>query len=721
MAKGKATGIPRPVTQAESEMAQPPPPPLPSCSLSCPEGSSPPSPYLHSLPSWLLEDFCQKMDCLNEYDWMRFASHVITDQTELRKIKCMEKAGISITRELMWWWGVRLATVQQLLELLQELEFYRAAQVIADWKSHNHDSTRPLLKPPEQEKELPHPSGKENKEKIGNGMKASPSLPNLTQMHRRQNDPFLKVDSHIPPLSLPPTSVDLPHSLHSNFSDFSNGKLYSSSIPQEKASPNHDTASLLWMPREVEIATSGFSEKNQISESVFATTYRAQRDNAHYVVKKLKENEGQVFFRTELQICFRCCHPNILQLLGLCVESGLHSLIYPYMENGSLLDRLQCQDNSEALTWEKRTRISLGLIKAIQHLHQFGIIHGNIKSSNVLLDANFVPQLGHSGLRLHPVEKKSEYTVIKTKVLQASLAYFPEDFVRHGQLTEKVDIFACGIILAEILTGMKAVDERRNPIFLKDALLEELRIAKELSCTKEKNFENLAAIQICHKYQDKQTVCLTETVSLCLATSVCICLRKKKANIIEVSEMIEIADRQTRSQNMSERSRNLGLFINIPEETNDEPASPFNVDFYGHNHEGSANSGSLNCATTLPPCIKVLPPETYSEQNLRIPCESDESCNFSWEPVEHASCCTPTKHSLELENVSCTKPLMFTAKSTDSDRTNQEQGTNDGTACSSQALMKEININDKKKQLMEKIALYDENKINSYDLFESSI
>ncbi|XP_026534429.1 interleukin-1 receptor-associated kinase-like 2 isoform X1 [Notechis scutatus] len=712
MAKGRETGIPRPVTQAESEMAQPPPPP---CSV---ERSSPPSPYLHNLPSWVLEDFCQKMDCLNEYDWMRFASHVITDQTELRKIKCMEKAGISITRELMWWWGVRLATVQQLLELLQELEFYRAAQVISDWKSHNHDSARSLFKCPEQESDLPHQHGMNNKEKIGNGMEVSPLLPNLTQMHRRQNDPLLKVDSDMPSLSLPPTSMDLPHSLHSNFSDFSNEKLYSSSIPQEEVSPNHDTESLLWMPREVEIATSGFSEKNRISEGIFATTYRGQRDNAHYVVKKLKENEAQVFFRTEVQICFRCCHPNILQLLGFCVENGLHSLIYPYMENGSLLDRLHCQDSSEALTWEKRTRISLGLIKAIQHLHQFGIIHGNIKSSNVLLDANFVPQLGHSGLRLHPVEKKSEYTVIKTKVLQASLAYFPEDFVRHGQLTEKVDIFACGIVLAEILTGMKAVDERRNPIFLKDALLEELRMAKELSCTKEKNFENLAAIQICHKYQDKQTVCLTETVSLYLATSICICLRKKNANTTEVNEMIEIADHQ----NMSERSRNLGLFTNIPEETNDEPASPFNVDFDGHNHKASANSGSLNCTTILSPCIKVLPSETYSEQNLRVPCESDESCTCSWDAVEHASCCAPAKHSLEPENVSFPKPMMYTAKNTDSDRkTNQQQRKNDSPACSSQALIKEIKINDKKKQLMEKITLYDENKINSYDLFESSI
>jgi len=60
------------------------------------------------------------------------ASYVITDQTELRKIKCMEKTGISITRELMWWWGVRLATVRQLLDLLQALQLYRAAQVILD-------------------------------------------------------------------------------------------------------------------------------------------------------------------------------------------------------------------------------------------------------------------------------------------------------------------------------------------------------------------------------------------------------------------------------------------------------------------------------------------------------------------------------------------------------------------------------------------------------------
>lgn len=59
------------------------------------------------------------------------ASYVITDLTQLRKIKSMERAqGVSITRELLWWWGMRQATVQQLLDLLCHLELYRAAQII---------------------------------------------------------------------------------------------------------------------------------------------------------------------------------------------------------------------------------------------------------------------------------------------------------------------------------------------------------------------------------------------------------------------------------------------------------------------------------------------------------------------------------------------------------------------------------------------------------------
>lgn len=59
------------------------------------------------------------------------ASKVIPDLTQLRKIKSMERVqGVSITRELLWWWGMRQATVQQLVDLLCRLELYRAAQIV---------------------------------------------------------------------------------------------------------------------------------------------------------------------------------------------------------------------------------------------------------------------------------------------------------------------------------------------------------------------------------------------------------------------------------------------------------------------------------------------------------------------------------------------------------------------------------------------------------------
>ncbi|XP_032997034.1 interleukin-1 receptor-associated kinase-like 2 isoform X2 [Lacerta agilis] len=693
MAKGEERGIPAAVTQQEKDMALQQPQ-YPSTPLSL-GSSAAQSPYIHSMPAWVLEDFCQKMDCLNDYDWMRFASYVITDQTELRKIKCMEKAGISITRELMWWWGVRLATVQQLLELLQELQLYRAAQVIANWKSPllPTDSSRTPLETPQKENASLHPTGNENK---------------VTA------DPALKPYAHLLPLSPPPTSTDLPHSLRSNPPELQNVKPGSSSIPQQEAIPNRLTASLLWAPEEVEAVTSGFSEENRISEGMFAIAYKGCRGNNLYVVKRLKEqNQTQKLFRTEVQICFRSCHPNILRLLGFTVESGFHCLIYPYMPNGSLMDRLQSQGSSEPLTWEKRIKISLGLVQAVRHLHHLGIIHGNLKSSNVLLDENFAPQLGHSGLRLQPAEKKSERSVMKTKVLQASLAYFPEDFVRHGQLTEKVDIFGCGIVLAEILTGMKAMDEGRHPFYLKDVFLDEIQVAKELSSSKEKTFERLAATEICHKYQDKHAGHLPEMTAVWLATASCVCLRKKNANIAEVHEIIEMAVHQIQCQEMAEWSRYRGLSMNTPEE-NDEPASPLNFGF-----SNEVNPGSLNCGDLLPPLMSAMSPETYSGQMLQVPCESDESSNFSWDPTDAAvACLPPSNNSQYLENVSPTKPLandseystVFSTKNMNSNKeplettaslnkttpsnTNTESS---GAACSSQGV-KEIKINDKRKR-----------------------
>ncbi|NXH91492.1 IRAK2 protein, partial [Edolisoma coerulescens] len=618
--------------------------------------------YIHSMPAWVLEDFCQKMDCLSDYDWMRFASYVITDQTELRKIKCMEKTGISITRELMWWWGVRLATVQQLLDLLQGLQLYRGAQVILDWTSAS-DVTSPKkeeLEPPKQIISVPPTEGKRREKENEISLLPSPDSSHLGAA------PAGSAVSEGALYSLPappPPPRDLLSSLQSTPPVLSSVKPCSSSTPQQETMADLPSGSLLWTQREIADATNSFSDKNRICEGTFADVYKGQRNNMVYVIKRLKEastapfsrrgcwectspNSTQRFFHTEVQICFRCCHINILQLLGFSVETGLHCLVYPYLPNGSLQNKLQCHDDSAPLTWEMRISISIGVIRAVEYLHNFGILHGNIKSSNILLDENFTPKLGHSGLRLHSSGKKSEYAVMKTKVLQASLTYLPEDFVRHGQLTEKVDIFSCGVVLAEILTGIKALDEDRHPIYLKDMIADEIQTAKESSHSKVKNLEKLAAKEICCKYLDRKAGHLLEEVAVDFASAICLCLRKKNSNIAEVLEIMEMAENKLKEHYICGSTAS-GFSMNTPEETDDETASlSVDVPSAVGNKEESTQAAILTSGSPCTPFVGAVAPDTYGNYVSRVPCESDESSSFIWNP--------PEKSTEELPSHNCT-------------------------------------------------------------------
>lgn len=118
-----------------------------------------------------------------------------------------------------------------------------------------------------------------------------------------------------------------------------------------------------------------------------------------------------------------------------------------------------------------------------------------------------------------------------------------------------------------------------------------------------------------------------------------------------MNALMEIADHQLKNH-MLERREYPGLSLNIPEETNDEPASSFNNSFSDGNCNRSMNTESVNCVDLLPPLIRVMSSGTYSEQRLQIPCESDESSNFSWDPMEDVAYQPPTTGLPNPENVS---------------------------------------------------------------------
>ncbi|XP_070289753.1 interleukin-1 receptor-associated kinase-like 2 [Myotis yumanensis] len=519
--------------------------------------------YIYQLPSWVLDDLCRNMDTLSEWDWNHFASYVITDLTQLRKIKSMERVqGVSITRELLWWWGMRQATVQQLLDLLCHLELYRAAQIILNWK--------PV---PEIRPSVPDFPGAE---KPGRPWAASVRNTEDEQKKGQPVRPATLPDPGPAPAraSLLPPPEDAPPSLNTDLPASSDSKDVSTSIPKQETLLSLAVDSLFWNEVDVVQATDNFNQTHKISEGTFADIYRGQRQGIPFVFKKLREmacsGPGSIenFFQAEIRICHRCCHPNVLPLLGVCTGKQFYSLIYPYMANGSLQDRLRCQGGSDPLLWPQRISIVSGLLRAVEHLHSLEIIHSNIKSSNVLLDQNFTPMLAHPKSHLCPDNKRSKYTRMKTHLFQASAAYLPEDFIKVGQLTKRVDIFSCGIVLAEVLTGIPAMDHDRSPVYLKDLLLHEIP-----SSTRKTGVEKVMAKEICQKYLEKRAGVLPEDCAEALATAVCLCLRRRNASLAEVCGAVVAVEERLRGQETSipwgGLSESTGSSSNIPEETDD--------------------------------------------------------------------------------------------------------------------------------------------------------
>ncbi|OWJ99206.1 IRAK1 [Cervus elaphus hippelaphus] len=222
--------------------------------------------------------------------------------------------------------------------------------------------------------------------------------------------------------------------------------------------------------REICQGTHDFSEELKIGEGGFGCVYRAVMRNTVYAVKRLKEEADLEWttvkqsFQTEVQQLSRFRHPNIVDFAGYCAQSGFYCLVYGFLPNGSLEDRLHVQTQAwPPLSWPQRLDILLGTARAIQFLHQDSpsLIHGDVKSSNVLLDERLMPKLGDFGLarlsRFAGANPGQSSSVARTRTVRGTLAYLPEEYVKTGRLAVDTDTFSFGVVLLETLAGQRAV------------------------------------------------------------------------------------------------------------------------------------------------------------------------------------------------------------------------------------------------------------------------
>lgn len=158
---------------------------------------------------------------------------------------------------------------------------------------------------------------------------------------------------------------------------------------------------------------------------------------------------------TELQALHNYPAENVLPLLAFSFVESMETdpcLVYLYMPNGSVADRLRCRGGTEPLGWDRRANIALGTSRGLCHLHANNIIHGDIKSGNILLDRHYEAKIGDFGLaRGGPESDEFSYKTVSS--VQGTLAYLPCDYVRSRHLTPAVDTFCFGILLHELVSG----------------------------------------------------------------------------------------------------------------------------------------------------------------------------------------------------------------------------------------------------------------------------
>ncbi|XP_032253420.1 interleukin-1 receptor-associated kinase 1 isoform X3 [Phoca vitulina] len=502
--------------------------------------------FLYEVPPWVMCRFYKVMDALEPADWCQFAALIVRDQTELR---LCERSG-QRTASVLWPWINRNARVADLVSILTHLQLLRARDIITAWHPPapllppSTSTPRPSSPPAPCEAEVPRP----RKLQTSASTLPSPAFPGSQTHSGAELGPVPSPAALQPPPPYPAPSSTKP-----------NPESPVSLLQGAQPSP------FCWPLSEISQGTHNFSEELKIGEGGFGCVYRAVMRNTLYAVKRLKEGADLEWttvkqsFLTEVGQLSRFRHPNIVDFAGYCAQSGFYCLVYGFLPNGSLEDRLHSQSQAcPPLSWPQRLNILLGTARAIQFLHQDSpsLIHGDVKSSNVLLDERLMPKLGDFGLarlsRFAGASPGQSSTVARTRTVRGTLAYLPEEYVKTGRLAVDTDTFSFGVVVLETLAGQRAVRTHgAGTKYLKDLVEEEAEEAgvtlKSTQTTLQAGLATDAwaapiATQICKKHVDPRPGPCPPELGLALGQLACCCLHrraKRRPRMTQVYESLE--------------------------------------------------------------------------------------------------------------------------------------------------------------------------------------
>ncbi|XP_010542358.1 PREDICTED: probable receptor-like protein kinase At4g10390 isoform X2 [Tarenaya hassleriana] len=226
---------------------------------------------------------------------------------------------------------------------------------------------------------------------------------------------------------------------------------------------------------EIETLTSNFARL--IGSGGYSSVYMARLPGSDKAAVKVHVGSHRLYqvFRSELDVLLRLHHPNIVKLLGYFDDSENGALLLEYIPQGNLREKLHCS-GKQVLPWRNRTAVAYQLARAIEHMHEEcspQIVHGDIKSSNILLDKHFNCKLcdfGSAKVGFSSMVQPPTMSLRSRQVMMiGSPGYTDPHYLRTGIASKKMDMYGFGVVVLELVSGKEALCAEKGVMLVNKA------------------------------------------------------------------------------------------------------------------------------------------------------------------------------------------------------------------------------------------------------------